>query len=114
MNATETSREKLYRAAVGPRADFYVPLFLRFDQAGASGRSWNWSAFFVSFYWFLYRRMFGQWTLYCLLIPIAVILLLIYSPTGILGILDRFLTERRTKAASALRAVAKSRLEPAQ
>jgi hypothetical protein len=74
MNATETSREKLYRAAVGPRADFYVPLFLRFDQAGASGRSWNWSAFFVSFYWFLYRRMFGQWTLYCLLIPIAVAL----------------------------------------
>ena len=35
------------------------------------------------------------------------------SPTGILGILDRYLTERRTKAASALRAVAKSRLETA-
>ena len=74
MNAVETSREKLYRAAVGPRADFYVPLFLKFDEAGASGRSWNWPAFFVSFYWFLYRRMFGQWTLYCLLIPIAVAL----------------------------------------
>jgi branched-chain amino acid transport system permease protein len=51
---------------------------------------------------------------YLMLYAIAVILLLIYSPTGILGILDRFLTERRTKAASALRAVAKSRLEPAQ
>jgi Protein of unknown function (DUF2628) len=74
MDATETSREKLYRAAVGPRADFYVPLFLKFDAAGTSGRSWNWPAFFVSFYWFLYRRMFGQWTLYCLLIPIAVAL----------------------------------------
>ena len=32
---------------------------------------------------------------------------------GILGILDRYLAERRTKAASALRAVAKSRLETA-
>jgi gamma-glutamyltranspeptidase/glutathione hydrolase len=32
---------------------------------------------------------------------------------AILGILDRYLTERRTKAASALRAVAKSGLEPA-
>jgi branched-chain amino acid transport system permease protein len=42
-----------------------------------------------------------------------VIILLIYSPTGILGILDRYLTERRTKAASALRAVAKSGLETA-
>jgi len=40
-------------------------------------------------------------------------LLLIYSPTGILGILDRYLAERCTKAASALRAVAKSRLETA-
>ena len=48
-----------------------------------------------------------------MLYAVAVILLLIYSPTGILGILDRYLTERRTKAASAQRAVAKSRLETA-
>ena len=50
---------------------------------------------------------------YLMLYAIAVMLLLIYSPTGILGILDRYLAERRTKAASALRAVAKSRLETA-
>jgi len=50
---------------------------------------------------------------YLMLYAVAVMLLLIYSPTGILGILDRYLTERRTKAASALRAVAKSRLETA-
>jgi branched-chain amino acid transport system permease protein len=50
---------------------------------------------------------------YLMLYALAVILLLIYSPTGILGILDRYLTERRTKFASALRAVAKSRLETA-
>jgi len=48
-----------------------------------------------------------------MLYAIAVIGLLIYSPTGILGILDRFLTERRTKLASAMRAVAKSKLETA-
>ncbi len=47
------------------------------------------------------------------LYAVAVIGLLIYSPTGILGILDRILSERRTKVASALRAVAKSRLETA-
>jgi branched-chain amino acid transport system permease protein len=51
---------------------------------------------------------------YLMLYAIAVILLLIWSPTGILGILDRFLANRRTKAASALRAVAKSRLETVQ
>jgi len=50
---------------------------------------------------------------YLMLYAAAVILLLIYSPTGILGILDRFLAERRAKAASALRAVAKSGLEAA-
>ncbi|CAN7600370.1 branched-chain amino acid ABC transporter permease [Bradyrhizobium sp. LjRoot220] len=50
---------------------------------------------------------------YLMLYAVAVILLLIYSPTGILGIIDRYLTERRTRAASALRAVAKSGLEPA-
>jgi branched-chain amino acid transport system permease protein len=51
---------------------------------------------------------------YLMIYAVAVILLLIWSPTGILGILDRYLADRRTKAASALRAVAKSRLETAQ
>jgi branched-chain amino acid transport system permease protein len=50
---------------------------------------------------------------YLMLYATAVILLLIYSPSGILGILDHMLAERRTKAASALRAVAKSGLEAA-
>jgi branched-chain amino acid transport system permease protein len=51
---------------------------------------------------------------YLMLYAIAVILLLIWSPSGILGILDRYLTQRRTKAASALRAIAKPRLEVAR
>jgi Tfp pilus assembly major pilin PilA len=63
----------LYRAAVGvKKADFYVPKFVRFDQAGSSRLSWNWSAFFVSFYWFLYRRMYGTWAIYSLFIPIVI------------------------------------------
>jgi len=48
---------------------------------------------------------------YLMIYALAVILLLIYSPTGILGIADRFLTERRTRAASAMRAAAQSKLE---
>jgi branched-chain amino acid transport system permease protein len=51
---------------------------------------------------------------YLMLYAVAVILLLIWSPSGILGILDRYLTQRRTKAASALRAVTKPRLEVAR
>lgn len=49
---------------------------------------------------------------YLMLYAVAVIALLIYSPSGILGILDRYLAERRTRAASAQRAVARSGLEP--
>jgi branched-chain amino acid transport system permease protein len=48
---------------------------------------------------------------YLMLYAAAVIGLLVYSPAGILGILDRVLSERRIKAASALRAVAKSGFE---
>ncbi|MGC2775655.1 MAG: branched-chain amino acid ABC transporter permease [Bradyrhizobium sp.] len=51
---------------------------------------------------------------YLMLYAAAVILLLIYSPTGILGILDRYLSSRRTQAASALRAAAQSKLEAAR
>jgi branched-chain amino acid transport system permease protein len=51
---------------------------------------------------------------YLMLYAIAVILLLIWSPSGILGILDRYLIQRRTRAASALRAVAKPKLEVAR
>jgi Tfp pilus assembly major pilin PilA len=66
-------REALYRAAVGAKkADFYVPKFIRFDQTGASKLSWNWPALFVSFYWFLYRRMYRSWAIYSLLIPVGI------------------------------------------
>jgi type IV pilus assembly protein PilA len=76
MEAVSTQdMEALYRAAVGPKkADFYVPQFRRFDQPGASRLSWNWSAFFASFYWFLYRRMYATWAIYSLLIPIGIVI----------------------------------------
>ncbi len=50
---------------------------------------------------------------YLMLYALAVILLLIYSPSGILGIIDRYLTERRTRAASAKRALSRPTLETA-
>jgi type IV pilus assembly protein PilA len=74
MEAESTQdMEALYRAAVGAKkADFYVPQFIRFDQPGASKLSWNWPAFFFSFYWFLYRRMYATWAIYSLLIPVGI------------------------------------------
>jgi branched-chain amino acid transport system permease protein len=43
---------------------------------------------------------------YLILYSLLVMVMLIYSPTGILGILDRLVVERRMKAASAARATA--------
>ena len=66
--------ERLYRAAVGPNADYYVPLFLGFDATPGTQLSWNWPAFLASFYWFLYRRMYGLWAIYVVLVPLALAL----------------------------------------
>ncbi|MGH8262321.1 MAG: pilin [Steroidobacteraceae bacterium] len=77
--------EVRYGAAVGPRAHFYVPKFLRFD-AGESRISWNWPAFFIGVLWMLYRRMWST----------AVYLFLISLGLGLIEglILERFLGER--------------------
>ena len=48
---------------------------------------------------------------YLIIYALAVIVLLIFSPTGILGLVERILNERRAKAASAMRAAAQSKLE---
>jgi type IV secretory pathway VirB2 component (pilin) len=72
MNATAPiTDEARYRAAVGPRADYYVPRFLSFDRPGGSKASWNWPAFFVTLPWMLYRRMWST-ALVVFLISIAI------------------------------------------
>ncbi len=51
--------------------------------------------------------------MYLVAYALLVMALLIYSPTGILGVLDRMLGERRTRAASAERAAQQARLDGA-
>jgi branched-chain amino acid transport system permease protein len=48
---------------------------------------------------------------YLILYALLVIGLLIYSPTGLIGIVDRFLVNRRTRAASAARAAVSASIE---
>jgi Tfp pilus assembly major pilin PilA len=75
MASNPSQNEELYRAAVGEqKAGYYVPLFYRFDQPGAGRASWNWPAFFVTFFWMLYRRMFGLAIGYLLLLPIVLVI----------------------------------------
>ncbi len=76
-NPTSSNKENIqeyYEAAVGYKnTDYYLSKFTRFDTEG-SGVSWNWPAFFISFYWLLYRKMWVWALLYFLLpIPLAII-----------------------------------------
>jgi len=53
----------LYRATIGPRGqDYYLRHFARFDGEGKAGSSWNWAAYWTTFNWLVYRRMWG-WAL---------------------------------------------------
>ena len=60
--------EELYRAVIGPsNQGYYLSRFSRFDKSGGAGVSWNWPAFFVTFYWLLYRKMWLSALLYLIL-----------------------------------------------
>jgi hypothetical protein len=47
----------LFRVAVGPGADHYVPRFLRFEKAGRSLLGWQWAALWIPSVWAFHRRL---------------------------------------------------------
>jgi Tfp pilus assembly protein PilE len=62
------SLDELVRAFVGPKnQDYYMRHFSRFEGGGQTGMSWHWPAFFVMFYWLLYRKMWRNALIYFLL-----------------------------------------------
>lgn len=55
------NEEALWRQFIGPNADRYLAQFKKFSSNGQPkfALSWNWPAFlFISFLWFLYRKMY--------------------------------------------------------
>jgi hypothetical protein len=59
--ASMQDEETLWRQFIGPNADRYLETFKRFSSDGRPkfALSWNWPAFlFISFLWFLYRKMY--------------------------------------------------------
>ena len=51
-------QQEYYKAILGPKnQDYYLEQFSRLDDAGKPVASWHWPAFFVTFYWLLYRKM---------------------------------------------------------
>jgi hypothetical protein len=56
-----TTDEVTWRQFIGPNADHYLGQFKKFstDDQPKFAFSWNWPAFlFISFLWFLYRKMY--------------------------------------------------------
>ena len=69
------SDEEYYKAVLGPKnQDYYLDHFSRFDDEGKISPTWNWSAFLVTFYWLLYRKMWLNAAIYFLLPYLLLIL----------------------------------------
>jgi len=64
QQTTAPSDKDYWDVFVGEKnTQFYVSRFERF-ASGGSRASWNWPAFFVSFLWLLYRKMWGYAAIY--------------------------------------------------
>lgn len=64
-----------YKAILGPvNQDYYLDMFAGFDRDEAVSLTWHWPAFFASFFWLLYRKMWRDALIYflapCLLMPL--------------------------------------------
>jgi hypothetical protein len=57
-NDDAPSNEERLRAAIGPRADYYLRHWRAMDARGKS-HDWNWAACFLNVFWFAYRKMWG-------------------------------------------------------
>lgn len=72
-----------YRAAIGPNnTAYYLQRFAEADRRGGkAGIGWHWPAFFITFYWLLYRKMwlnaFLYWiSPYVLMVPLVAAMML--------------------------------------
>ncbi|VTU43021.1 MULTISPECIES: DUF2628 domain-containing protein [unclassified Variovorax] len=77
---------ELYGLAIGHKnRDYYLRRFEAFDRAGTTSVGWHWPAFFCTFWWLLYRKMWGKAALYFFLpylLAIALGGLAAVSPTA--------------------------------
>lgn len=80
---------------IGPKnTAYYLRHFDTFSKNKNSGITWNWPAFFITFYWLLYRKMWVNSIIYfilpyLLLIPLVIVVAMIgdsANSTLVLGI----------------------------
>ena len=67
LNPAEETRQN-FEAMIGPKNQhYYLPRFEDFEANGKTSLGWHWPAFFVTFYWLLYRKMWLAALLYFIL-----------------------------------------------
>ncbi|MBV9884444.1 MAG: DUF2628 domain-containing protein [Sphingomonadaceae bacterium] len=59
------ANEERLRAAVGPRADYYLKHWAAMDASGKKS-DWNWAACFANLYWLAFRKMWLALVLFIL------------------------------------------------
>lgn len=65
-SAVDAIDGRFWVAAIGAgRSDYYLPRFLSFE-AGGVRPTWHWPAFFFTFWWFIYRKLWLPALLYWL------------------------------------------------
>ena len=85
------TQDEMYRALIGHKnQDYYLNEFAKFDAAGKTSNSWHWPAFFVTFYWLLYRKMWPTAVLYYLAPTVAILIIALLG--GIFGAIFGFST----------------------
>lgn len=88
-NATSSVQEhpqqdmkNYYRAFIGiVNTDYYLRKFHHFDANRQIAPTWHWPAFFVTFYWLIYRKLWLQAVIYFLMPFILTTVILIISST---------------------------------
>ncbi|WP_198674892.1 SPOR domain-containing protein [Rhodoferax ferrireducens] len=64
-SSEESAITVLYRAAVGSvNADYYLPVFTRFEAADRASLSWNWAASLYTLNWMAFRQLWGAALIY--------------------------------------------------
>ncbi len=59
------NQDEIYKSIIGPKNQtYYLTKFTHFDDKGGVSASWHWPAFFVTFFWLLYRKMWANAFLY--------------------------------------------------
>ncbi|MBA4418670.1 MAG: hypothetical protein C0392_12295 [Syntrophus sp. (in: bacteria)] len=93
---TSVVTDQDYDTFVGSNADKYLTKFKKFSINGADGFSatWHWPAFFVPFYWMLYRKLY-LWAL--LVFVLSIIPYVNFILMIVFGIMGNYIYYKHTK-----------------